>query len=312
MNRVDSSGALKSEQRVKSPAEGPAGPTWPLVLLFLFALTVLGWTYLAAMIADMVPAMDMTEAGPGMGLFNQFNLFDGLSAQARAALAALCLPSQVATFGMPSQSWTIVDVARVFLMWAMMTFAMMIPSIVPMVRTFLKRSTNNGKSVSRAQFGALLLVAGYVTVWLAYAVAVTALQWLLTLEGILTQMMAPVSLAFSASVLIAAGIYQLTPAKYACLQRCWYPRFNLAGPQTTFRSFHEGVIQGLACLGCCWAVMAVMFAVGLMNVIWVAILGVMIAVEKMIINNWIRYALGVFLLAWGAGLAALATGGVQL
>lgn len=273
-----------------------------LVILLCSLLAVAGWLYLAAVLASMVPVMDMSEAGPGMGLFNAFNIFDGLPKDVRAALAVLCLPAGATTFGMPSEQWGAGGAALVFLMWMMMTLAMMLPSAMPV---FLAHARRRAHAVSGPSAAATvsLLALGYLTIWTAYALAATLVQWLLTGYGLLSSMMAPVSLVFSATTLIAAGLYQFTPAKQACLLRCWYPRWSSPATGGSAVSFYrEGLVQGLACLGCCWALMTVMFAVGIMNIIWVGLLGAVMALEKNLPSRWFYKATGVFLLLWGLSL----------
>lgn len=284
------------------PARG-----WPLVLLFVAAMSVTGWVYLATMVADMVPAMDMAEAGPGMGIFNEFNLFKGLSDEARAALAVICLPAG-ATFGMPTPAMTASDLAKVFLMWAMMSMAMMLPTATPMLKAYHHwigdRAGGSGKGTVPPVMASVL---GYLSVWIGYAVVATGAQWLLSAVGGLTDMMAPASLALTTSVLFAAGLYQFTPAKRFCLQRCWYPRWSFAdvgGKGGLLAGYREGLVQGWACLGCCWAVMTVMFAVGLMNIIWIALLGGIMALEKALPSRILPAAIGVFLLSWAVFLTA--------
>lgn len=276
---------------------------WPLVLACLSVLVVGGWAYLGVMVAEMVPLMDMTEAGPGMGLFNLFNQFAGLPAEARAALAALCLPTSVATFGMPAETWGAIDIVKVYLMWLMMALAMMLPSAVPMLRAYIRRANASGTGDTAAS-RTLLVAVGYLLVWAGYAFLATAAQWALTTASALSPMMAPASLAVSASVLIAAGIYQFTPAKMACLTRCWYPRWAFFEAGGATGALREGLVQGFACLGCCWAVMTVMFAVGIMNIVWIALLGAIMAIEKTFPSSWLPRAIGLFCLAWGGALAS--------
>jgi len=148
---------------------------------------------------------------------------------------------------------------------------------------------------------------GYLSVWLGYALVATLVQWLLFSFGALSEMMAPASLALTTSVLFVAGLYQFTPAKQACLERCWYPRWVFARPETESglsSGFREGVIQGWVCLGCCWAVMTVMFAVGLMNIIWIALLGGIMALEKTFPSRIFPFVIGIVLLLWASLLAA--------
>lgn len=278
---------------------------WPLVLAVIAVLTVSGWTYLIAMTAAMVPVMDMSEAGPGMALFNQFNIFRGLPDDARAALAVLCLPAG-ATFGMPSIEMTALDIGKIFLMWLMMALAMMLPSATPMLKAFhlhLAQHRHGGKASNSIL--PVSAVFGYLSVWLGYAVLATAVQVGLSKLGAISDMMAPVSLALTTSVLIAAGIYQFTPAKTACLLRCWYPKWHFTQGEETYRfgsAYREGISQGWVCLGCCWAVMTVMFAVGLMNVIWIAALGAVMALEKTFPSRYLPKVIGAILLLWGGTL----------
>ncbi|MEO1112351.1 MAG: DUF2182 domain-containing protein [Pseudomonadota bacterium] len=280
---------------------------WPLVLLLVIALSLAGWSYLLVMVADMVPAMDMTEAGPGMGVFNHFNIFSGLSAEARAALAVICLPAGT-TFGMPGPGMTGYDLFKVFLMWAMMCMAMMLPTAIPMIRayyTWLAR----GRVPAEKPFGpSVAAVFGYLSIWLGYAVVATVAQWALSIAGGLSDMMAPVSLALTTTVLFAAGLYQFTPAKQACLQRCWNPRWTFSADQAQRRlvtGYREGLYQGAICLGCCWAVMTVMFAVGLMNIIWIALLGGIMALEKTFPSKVFPKLIGAGLIGWATLLVGL-------
>ncbi|MGX1496985.1 putative metal-binding membrane protein [Labrenzia sp. MBR-25] len=302
---------MASLRTIRSNEAGSANPEqpargWPLVLALVTLLSVSGWAYLIAMVADMVPVMDMSEAGPGMVILNSFNQFAGLPAEARAALAVLCLPTS-ATFGMPGADMTAVDLAKIFLMWAMMALAMMLPTAVPMLRAYHSAlaarpgTSAPGRSVVAAMFG-------YLAVWLGYAVVATAAQWALSVAGAMTTMMAPASMALTASVLLAAGLYQFTPAKKACLSRCWYPRWVFVtdeGAPGILPGFREGLIQGWVCLGCCWAVMTVMFAVGLMNIVWIALLGALMAVEKTFPSRILPPAIGVVLLVWAGVLVSL-------
>ncbi|GGB45182.1 metal-binding protein [Roseibium aquae] len=290
----------------RGPRHGARDGTWLAVLVCILGLTFAGWAYLGAMVADMVPVMDMTDAGPGMVIFNAFNQFAGLPPEARAALAAICLPTSAATFGMPSGLWTAFDLLKVFMMWLMMALAMMLPGAIPMLRAYHRRAAVRGRP-SAVSTGAVAL--GYLGVWTGYAVVATGLQWGLTMIGALDQMMAPAHMSLAACVLLLAGAYQFTAAKQACLERCWYPRWNfinLTTDQRTLRlDFKEGLAQGLVCLGCCWAVMTVMFAVGLMNVIWIAVLGILMAAEKAFPTKWLAPAIGALMLGWGGALVLL-------
>lgn len=304
---------VNSQQSVSDAitVETPHGRGWPLVLALIGLLSLAGWSYLSAMIVDMVPAMDMSEAGPGMEVFNTFNLFAGLPAEARAALAALCLPAGT-TFGMPGPDLTLTDLLKIFLMWVMMALAMMLPTATPMLRKYFFEGSRTKGSAFQAVTAALAAACGYLTIWLGYAVLATGAQWLLSRAGALTDMMAPATLALTISVLFAAGLYQFTPSKQFCLQRCWFPRWAFAGSRLqsgTALGYREGLVQGWACLGCCWAVMTLMFAVGLMNIIWIALLGGLMAVEKTFPSRHLPYLIGAGLLLWAGFLTFLLMSG---
>ncbi|PLX39523.1 MAG: metal-binding protein [Hyphomicrobiales bacterium] len=280
-----------------------------LIVTLLVVLTAgIGWAYLTIMVAVMVPDMDMAALGPGMGIFNAFNNFQGLDAAARAALVALCSPGTAASFGMPATgSWGIIDLTLVFLMWVMMAFAMMLPTAAPMLATYADLA-QKARAKGEEAAPVVVLGLGYLSVWSVFGVVATFAQWGLTELRVMTPMMAPASLVLAGTTLMAAGIYQFTPAKNACLTRCQTP---LPFFYTNWRGdfpgvFRLGVDQGLLCFGCCWALMTVMFAVGVMNIVWIAVLGVLMSIEKMVINPWIPRAIGVTFLVWGAAVLLMA------
>ncbi|WP_037545073.1 DUF2182 domain-containing protein [Stappia stellulata] len=273
-----------------------------------------GWIYLAAMVADMVPAMDMSELGPGMAFFNSFNIFAGLPAEARAALAIICLPEGTTTFGMPaSEVWSLSDAWLVFVMWVMMALAMMLPSAAPMIASFAELPQPMRGSARRTP-PVVVLALGYLSVWVGYGVLATAAQGALTAARMMSPMMSPATMVLAGTTLIAAGIYQFTPAKLACLLRCQrpIPFFMERRPEGYGAVYRLGIIQGLLCLGCCWALMTVMFAVGIMNVVWIAVLGFLMALEKTVHRLWIPRAIGIFLVAWGLFVLALSDAGQAL
>jgi predicted metal-binding membrane protein len=115
--------------------------------------------------------------------------------------------------------------------------------------------------------------------------------------------MASASTLFTGAVFIGAGLYQFSALKHACLTQCRQPfPFFFAHWETTPRGvFRLGLKQGLYCLGCCWAMMLVMFAVGVMNVVWMAALAIAMTVEKIINGNRLTYGLGAALIAIGVG-----------
>ncbi|MDD7908794.1 DUF2182 domain-containing protein [Pseudovibrio exalbescens] len=265
-----------------------------LPVVVLTGAIAIGWAYLGYMVVDMVSRMDMGAMGPGMEIFNEFNMFNGLSPEVRAQLAVLCLPMANEAFGMPGLvDSSLSDFLLIFLMWLMMVLAMMLPSAVPMLSAY--RKVRPGNAVLGVTFG-------YLAVWTAFSVLATVLQMLLHSVGALTTMMVPTISILATSTVFAAGIYQFTPFKMACLVRCRLPNTMLAGyaAENEPSSFKFGIEQGLYCLGCCWALMALMFAVGIMNIIWIALLGLVMALEKTSNSRPVTYGIGVALILWGA------------
>ena len=307
MSKADA--ASRSDLGSRRPTHPGAILRRPALVVYVAvgSLAAIGWTYLAAMVAAMVPAMDMAELGPGMQVFNAFNLFSGLSPELRAALAALCLPTSATSFGMPAASgWGALDLALVFVMWVMMVLAMMLPTAAPMLAAVAGRAEAAGARSAVPTLGAAL---GYLTVWSAFAAIATLAQWGLTAAGAVSPMMAPATTVFAGTVLVAAGIYQFTPAKRACLRRCRRP-VRLAGGRTG--GFRVGLEHGVLCFGCCWALMAVMFATGIMNVLWIAVLSIVMVVERTVFTDGIPYVIGMSLLVWGMTVLAVGAPGQAL
>ncbi|SNZ07642.1 DUF2182 domain-containing protein [Cohaesibacter gelatinilyticus] len=289
-----------------------------MLVLFIAIASLFAWTYLFAMVVDMAPDMDMRAMGPGMDAFNIFNSFGNLDPTTRAFIAAVCAPSAaIGHFGMPSfGAWGFEDLTIVFAMWSMMAIAMMLPTAAPILKSYANFQEAKGNKITA--FSVLLLALGYLTIWIGFGLLATLVQWGLTEAQTMSPVMAPASMVFSASILVLAGIYQFTPAKLACLIRCQlpFPYFNRRSKQGFFQSFTGsyvmGLEQGIFCLGCTWAIMAVMFAVGVMNVIWMAILGVLMGIEKMVPNIWVTRGIGIFLIVWGLLIFTISDAGRTL
>ena len=265
-----------------------------------------GWAWLTAMIAGMLATTDMTGLGPGMGIFNRINGFEAFPAEVRAALTVLCGPTDVA--------WSLGDAASVFVMWVAMVFAMMLPSAAPVLTSFA-RLAEEKRAAGEATASPLLLAAGYLSIWIVFALLATVGQGVLTHLRLLTPAGTTASQLLAGTTLLAAGLYQFTPLKMGCLTRCRFPAPYFAENWTARPAgvFRQGVEQGIDCLGCCWALMVVMFAVGVMNVVWIAILGAVMVVEKVTTSAAVPRLVGVVLLLWGVALVLFSpVGGVLL
>lgn len=188
-------------------------------------------------------------------------------------------------------------------MWTAMTLAMMLPTAGPMILTYAEIADTAARKSERA-VAPLILIAGYATIWLGFACVAALLQLLLALGAPFKMWNVPAPLA--GAVFVAAGLYQFSTLKQACLTLCQRPfPFFFANWTTATRGvFTLGLRQGLYCLGCCWALMLVMFAVGAMNVLWMAALGALMTIEKMSTTARFSRALGIAFIAIGIALAA--------
>jgi predicted metal-binding membrane protein len=177
-------------------------------------------------------------------------------------------------------SWTAADVFFVFAMWAVMMAGMMSASAVPVLLLFVE--ARKARLQRQPYLETLLFGSGYLAVWTAFSVAAALCQWVLHQLTLLSPEMAAASPVLGGAILVAAGVYQLTPMKGACLSHCRSP---LGFLMTNWRdgaagAFRMGSRHGIYCLGCCWALMAILFAVGVMNLVWVGVLTVFVLIEK--------------------------------
>lgn len=202
---------------------------------------------------------------------------------------------------MSAQLWTLGYALVVLIMWAVMMAAMMLPSAAPMIllfATIARRRSERGEPATAS--GAFAF--GYLAVWAAFSVAATALQFGLEKAALLSPMMESTSIVLAGVVLIAAGIYQWTPLKQACLRYCRSPLdFIIAHWRPGARgAFLMGLRHGVVCVGCCWMLMLLLFVGGVMNFAWIAGIALFVLVEKLSpAGHWIGRGAGVLLIAWG-------------
>ena len=269
-----------------------ARPRW-MAAACVVALAALGWLYLGVLIAGM--GGSLSALGPGMGAL----------ATLPRAVTLLCRP----TFGialMPEGAWGAGGFVLVALMWGAMAFAMMLPSAGPMILTYAEIAETASAKGERI-VSPVVLAAGYAAVWLGFAAVATVAQFALTRLALLDDGMASASALFSGAIFIAAGFYQFSALKHACLTQCRSPfPFFFTRWETKARGvFRLGLEQGVFCLGCCWAMMLVMFAVGVMNVVWMAALGIVMTIEKMLSGRRFTHAVGVVLIVVGVVVVAM-------
>jgi predicted metal-binding membrane protein len=186
-------------------------------------------------------------------------------------------------------------------MWAAMTLAMMLPTAGPMILTYAEIADTAARK-REPVVSPMVLTAGYVAVWLGFALIAAALQSVASRAGLLVDGKAALPLA--GLIVLLAGLYQFSALKQACLTLCQrpFPFFFANWTEQPLGVFRLGLRQGLLCLGCCWAMMLVMFAVGAMNVVWMAALGAVMTIEKMATTARFSRIVGAGLVATGVGL----------
>lgn len=210
---------------------------------------------------------------------------------------------------MSTGPWTAGHALIVFTMWAVMMAAMMLPSAAPMIllyATIARRRRDRGEPL----VGSGTFAFGYLAVWAMASMAAAALQFGLEQLALLSPMMEITSVVVAGTVLIAAGVYQWTPLKAACLRHCRSPLdFVLTHWRPgTGGAFAMGLHHGAVCVGCCWLVMLLLFVGGVMNYAWIAGIALFVLVEKLSpAGHWIGRAAGVLLIAWGCATLFTAT-----
>ena len=209
-----------------------------------------------------------------------------------------------------TKAWSSLDFFMLFLMWFTMMIAMMTPTVVPMVTMFA--TVNKAKKKKQLVYAPTsLFLLGYLLAWAFFSVAASLLQWPLHESGLLNPMMDSRSYLLSAGILILAGLYQFTPLKDVCLNQCRTP---LGFIMTAWKDGYVGALKmgfhhGLFCVGCCWALMLILFAVGVMNMLWVILITILVLLEKVlpVSAKAMRTITGLGLLFWGVYWLALYT-----
>jgi len=189
-----------------------------------------------------------------------------------------------------------------FVMWAVMMAAMMIPSAAPMILMFA-RVNRERRERQRPYVPTAVFLAGYLTVWTAFSAVATLLQGALLKAALLSPMMVTTSPVLGGGLLLAAGIFQWTPLKRACLDHCRSPLSVILSEwrEGTQGAFVMGLRHGAYCAGCCWTLMVLLFVAGVMNLLWVAAIAVFVLTEKAAPQGvWVGRAAGLALIAAGA------------
>ncbi|WP_343715434.1 DUF2182 domain-containing protein [Inquilinus sp.] len=244
-----------------------------VTVLALTSVCILAWAYVGLGIGTDMPGTEM----PGMTM-------SGMD------MSGMAMPGA-------RVSWSATAFALMAAMWVVMMVAMMLPGAAPMVLTYAALQRHRRQA---APHGATLRFAlGYLAIWTGFSILAATLQWRLDALALLSPAMATANAVLAAGVLVIAGIWQFTPLKQGCLVRCRSPvafltRHHRSGP------FGLGLRHGLFCLGCCWALMLLLFVGGVMNLAWVGGIALFVLLEKTIPGGpWLGRAAGIGLIAWG-------------
>jgi predicted metal-binding membrane protein len=203
------------------------------------------------------------------------------------------------------QPWTANEFGLRLAMWAVMMVAMMVPTAAPMTLMYAAVARK-----AAAQHNPLaptsVFVAGYIVMWTIFSLVATTAQHALDQATLLSPMMVSTSAGFGAALLIAAGIYQLTPLKNACLRNCRTPAHFLSRYWRTgnLGAFRMGLRLGVYCVGCCWILMGLLFVGGVMNLLWIAAIAIFILLEKTLPFGDVTGRI--------AGVAMIVVGGLSL
>jgi predicted metal-binding membrane protein len=238
-----------------------------VVIAALAIIMALAWAYvlwLSAGMAVPIPSID-SGAMPGMEMASasEGNSLDLVGPGLRTRLPT--------------------DLIFIFVMWVVMMVGMMTPSVAPMLLLYAavgRKAHATGRPVASVAW----FLAGYLLAWVGFSLVATSAQWFLASVAALTPMLATASATVGGLLFVVAGLYQWTPLKDVCLRQCQAPIAFLAS-HGGFRSDPAGALRlgmkhGLYCLGCCWALMAILFVGGVMNVLWIAGIAVLILLEK--------------------------------
>jgi predicted metal-binding membrane protein len=262
---------VTSELRTDSMVEHLLRRDRLVVFVGLFLLTTLAWTYLYYLTTQMHMGGNSLTAPVGMGSST------GVSGGAYPN-AGMVMSDMVKL-----APWTVIDALFMFLMWAVMMVGMMAPSATPVILLYARVVRHNAKE-SEPLVHTAAFFTGYVIVWTVFSAVATAMQFGLEQAALLSPMMTSMSPVFGGLVLLGVAVYQWTPYKDACLRRCRSPVWFLStywqdGANGALRM---GLAHGTYCLGCCWALMFILFVGGVMNLLCIAAITVFVLAEKVL------------------------------
>ena len=274
-----------------------------VVATALTVLTLLAWAY--------VLWLSIYMPGMGVGASSDADMAQMDMSASSDGMADMDMDGAARVLAPGFRIWGPADFVFMFAMWSVMMVGMMTPSVAPMVLLYAA-SGRKAAEVGAPFASTCWFFAGYLAVWIGFSGLATCFQWALTSLALLTPMMATASGVFGGILLVAVGLYQWTPLKNTCLRACQSP-IGFLMDHGGFRGDTRGAIRlgiahGTYCLGCCFALMALLFVGGIMNLLWVAGLMILILLEKLIpAGNLIPRTAGALMVATGVWLLVNAT-----
>ena len=257
-----------------------------ITLVGLAALCAIAWLYIATGAGLGMSAWEMTT----FALFPHQHLADTMPGMDTFATAT---------------DWGVNAWALIVAMWWIMMVAMMTPSAAPTILLYARVYRHAlAQGQLRGRFAPIgVFAAGYLLAWLAFSLVAATLHWALQHAGLISaMMMGSQSRWLSSTVLIAAGLYQLSPLKDICLTHCCAPAAFLSRhwrPNSP-GALRLGAMHGAYCVGCCWMLMLLLFVGGVMNIVWIAALALLVLIEKALSGGrWIGRGAGIVLIVWG-------------
>ena len=269
-----------------------------VVFITLILLTIAAWSVTILQTQSM-PAMDVAVEPPAGADAPMAAMGDGNASDEMAVMPA---PAMSGMDDMAGAGWSLAALAAFAVSWAVMMVAMMLPAVAPLLLVY---RTMAGRSMpgNRAFVSTWILVGGYLLVWTAFGLGVYVLaRFGGELSGqfaLAEQRWRPAALG---AILVVAGLYQFTPLKYACLRQCQSPFGFLMGHWRggTLGALRMGAVHGLYCLGCCWALFAVLVAAGIMSLAWMLLLTLVVFAEKVLpLGRRTAYGVGAAFLVLG-------------
>jgi predicted metal-binding membrane protein len=249
-----------------------------VVAAALLVVTLIAWAYVLWFSAHMsMPGPPAPDSMAGMDMGSSPSPGGDMTGMDMSGMGGAVTPS--------FRVWAPADFVFMFAMWAVMMVGMMTPAVAPMVLLYAgvgRKAAESGAPFSSTGW----FFAGYLAAWIIFSALATFAQWALTALALFTPMMAAASTVFGGAVLIAVGLYQWTPLKDTCLRSCQAPMSFLMAHggfrQEPLGAIRLGIVHGSYCLGCCFALMALLFVGGIMNVLWIAGLTILVLLEKVV------------------------------